>query len=213
VYTAHCACASFDLRTCALFTCTNNRYAPNMEVCWDQETLKACTPFGNTNKMVHQQVLLDYGIGDSCTKTSTMGCPRFHILRNGTKVHRSNTRSFPYDAYKQYCAPCTACNEIEPGEPCCDSFSNSNAQSIYKLAPHPEWSFWGFPSNRSDGYVGHPKIHTLNVGGLFSQIWFPCMTNETMEIITVNIGPETGLGGQGSDTNFEISDFDVLMPM
>ena len=56
-------------------------------------------------------------------------------------------------------------------------------------------------------------MHTLNVGGLFSQIWFPCMTNETMEIITLNVGPETGLGEKGSDTNFEISDFDVLMPV
>jgi hypothetical protein len=40
------------------------------------------------------------------------------------------------------------------------------------------------------------------VGGLFTQIWFPCMTTEPVEIITVNIGPETGYGTGTHDTNF-----------
>ena len=51
-------------------------YAPNMEVCWDQATRKPCRPYGNTNTMVHQQVLLDYGGGDSCTESERDGCPR-----------------------------------------------------------------------------------------------------------------------------------------
>ena len=33
-----------------------------------------------------------------------------------------------------------------------------------------------------------------------------------MEIVTVNIGPETGLGTGTHDTEFFISDFDILVP-
>jgi hypothetical protein len=188
-------------------------YAPNMEVCWDQVTRQPCRPYGNTNTMVHQQVLLDYGGGDSCTESTPGGCPRYHIWRNGTKVHRTDP-GFPYGAYKFHCAPCNSgCAEAgADGGRCCDDFSNSNGQSIYKIAPHPEWSPWGFPSNASDGFIGDAKLHTLNVGGLFSQIWFPCMTTAPLELVTVNIGPETGYGTGTHDTNFYVADFDILMP-
>jgi hypothetical protein len=86
-------------------------------------------------------------------------------------------------------------------------------QSIYKLAPSAEWAHWGFPANSSDGWVGHPKLHELNVGGLWSQLWFACMTTQPIELISVNIGPETGLGSGGHDTEFLVSDFDVLVPV
>lgn len=177
-------------------------YAPNMEACWDQKTGKPCTPYGDTNAMVHNQVLLDYSSDGG-------GGPPFHILRDGTKVNKSDPR-YPKGAYGGYCCPCYSCNECtELGLACCDPFSNSNGQSIYKLAPHPEWAYWGFPANKSDGWIGNPKLHELNVGGLFSQIWFPCMTSEPIEIVSVNIGPET-LGGR--DSEFIVSDFDILVP-
>jgi hypothetical protein len=110
-------------------------YAPNMEACWDQKTREPCTPYGDTNAMVHQQVLLDYGGGDDCHVDSNFACPKYHIWRNGSKVHRDDKANFPYDAYKFYCAPCDSCDEITADEPCCDLFSNSNGQSIYKIAP------------------------------------------------------------------------------
>ena len=180
-------------------------YAPNMEACWDQKTRKPCVPYGDTNAMVHQQVLLDYSGGGHSG-------PPFHILRNGTKVSREDPR-YPLAAYKYYCCPCESCDECgQLGLSCCDAYSNSNGQSIYKIAPHPEWAHWGFPANATDGWVGSPKLHELNVGGLFSQIWFPCMTTEPIEIISVNIGPETGLGSGDHSTEFFVSDFDVLVP-
>ena len=179
--------------------------------------------------MVHQQVLLDYsGNGGG-------GGPPFHILLNGTVVPRGHSL-YPADAYKEYCCPCTSCQEcVDLKQPCCDALSNPNGQSIYKIHPHPVWAVHGFPANASDGFVGYvhhnprllfvygsistvgfdysdPKMHELNVGGLFKQIWFPCMAKEPIEIITVNIGPETGLGGGTHDTEFYISDFDILVP-
>ena len=52
----------------------------------------------------------------------------------------------------------------------------------------------------------------MDARGLWKQIWFPCMATEPIEIITVNIGPETGLGGGTHDTEFYVSDFDILVP-
>ena len=188
-------------------------YLLNMESCWNQLTGKRCEPYGNTNENVHQQVLLDYGGGDSCTIEDPSGCPLYHILRNGTKIHRLNKAHFPYTAYKQYCCPCTSCTECHDEPlPCCDPMSNSNGQSIYKLAPDLIWAEYGFPHNATDGFVGRPKMHELHVGALWEQIWFPCMTKEPIEIITLNIGPETGLGTGTHDTEFFVSDFDVLVP-
>ena len=86
------------------------------------------------------------------------------------------------------------------------------AQSIYKLAPDPVWGQYGFPVNKTDGFIGDAKMHELNVGALMEAIWFPCMTDEPIQIVTVNIGPETGLGTGTHDTEFFISDFDVLVP-
>ena len=180
-------------------------YAPNMEACWDQVTGKNCRPYGDTNRMVHQQVLLDYGHKGGGTG------PPYHILLNGTKVHRSDPL-YPKSAYSFYCCPCTSCAECEGA--CCDALSNPNGQSIYKIAPDPVWAVHGFPANASDGYTGNAKMHELNVGALWKQIWFPCMATEPIEIITVNMGPETisGHGDPTHDTEFFISDFDILVP-
>ena len=169
-------------------------------------TGKNCRPYGDTNTMVHQQVLLDYG-----HKGGGSG-PPYHILLNGTKVHRTDPL-YPKSAYSFYCCPCTSCSECE-GRSCCDPLSNSNGQSIYKIAPDPVWAVHGFPTDSNDGYVGNPKMHELNVGALWKQIWFPCMATEPIEIITVNLGPET-IGGSGDsthDTEYFISDFDILVP-
>ena len=145
--------------------------------------------------MVHQQVLLDYGEGGN-------GGPPFHILLNGTVVPRGHSL-YPTGAYKEYCCPCTSCNECAKYHtPCCDPLSNPNGQSIYKIHPHPVWAvhgkfyaptkmtsqimrshndeqlaanmkelccsavgkYSGFPANKSDGFVGNPKMHELNVG-------------------------------------------------
>ena len=49
--------------------------------------------------------------------------------------------------------------------------AHNDLQSIYKIAPHPTWAVHGFPANATDGFVGHPKMHELNVGALWKQIW------------------------------------------
>lgn len=101
-----------------------------------QVTGKNCRPYGDTNRMVHQQVLLDYGNGGN-------GGPPFHILLNGTVVPRGHSL-YPQGAYKEYCCPCTSCSECAKYHtPCCDPLSNPNGQSIYKIHPHPVWAVHG----------------------------------------------------------------------
>ena len=114
---------------------------------------------------LHQQVLLDYG------GSGGGGGPPFHILLNGTTVPRGHSL-YPKEAYKEYCCPCTSCDECHKLHlGCCDALSNPNGQSIYKIHPHPVWAVHGFPANASDGFVGDPKMHELNVGALWKQIW------------------------------------------
>ena len=187
-------------------------YLLNMEACWDQRSGAPCRPYGDTNRNAHNQVLLDYGGDRPCSAASPHACPPYHRWRNGSLVANTDAARFPYSAYKFYCCPCTACAECD-GTACCDPLSNPDGQSIYKLAPDAEWAVHGFPANATDGWVGHPKMHELHVGALWEQIWFPCMTNQSIEIITLNIGPETGLGTGTHDTEFFISDFDVLVPV
>ena len=92
-------------------------YFLNMEACWDQDTGKNCRPYGNANRMVHNQVLLDYGGGDGCHKAGDSSCPPYHVAKNGTLLpsgsHGSGVASaeFPYEAYKFYCCPCTSCGD------------------------------------------------------------------------------------------------------
>ena len=67
-------------------------YFLNMEACWDQLTGKNCRPYGDTNAMVHQQVLLDLGGSDGCTGPTSGGCPPFHIEATGEKIPRSDVK-------------------------------------------------------------------------------------------------------------------------
>ena len=84
-------------------------------------------------------------------------------------------------------------------------------QSIYQLGPSPEWTHWGFPVNSTDGWVGHPRKHELNVGGLLTQLVFACPPSEPIEVVSIQLGPE--ISGKRAQVNFTVSDFDILVPV
>jgi hypothetical protein len=100
-------------------------------------------------------------------------CVLSQRFRNGTLVSRDDPH-YPFDAYLGYCCPCDTCHKCGDGVACCDPFSSTNGKSIYQLGPSREWTRWGFPVNSSDGWIGHPKMHELNVGGLLTQLVFAC---------------------------------------
>ena len=130
--------------------------------------------------------------------------------RNGTLISRDDPH-YPFDAYLGYCCPCDTCHKCGGGVACCDPFSSTNGQSIYQLGPSPEWTHWGFPVNSSDGWIGHPKMHELNVGGLLTQLVFACPPSEPIEIVSIQLGPE--VTGEHISANFTVSGFDILVPV
>ena len=197
-------------------------YLLNAEACWDQVTRQPCQvkehnySLANTNTITHQQVLMQLNGGaGGCSASQQMGCPRFHIFRNGTRVHRNDTARYPYDAWHGYCGP-QVCDEMIPGERTCDPYSNPNSQSIYMLRPHPEWEQYGLPATGADIFKGDPYLNIerhfeINVGALYAHIWFPCdmPPDQPKQIITMNLGPETHAG---AEIEWTVSDFDVLVP-
>ena len=212
-------------------------YAPNMVACWNVNTGKPCQPYDDTNAVVHQQILFNMGkTSTPCgSPTSNLGCPKHHVIphptatiharelshcdvvvpqrfRDGTLVSRDD-RSYPFDAYLGYCCPCDTCRKCGAGVICCDPFSSTNGQSIYQLGPSSEWTHWGFPANSSDGWIGHPKMHELNVGGLFTQLVFACPPSDLnqVEIASIQLGPE--ISGKSAQVNFTVSGFDILVPV
>ena len=62
---------------------------------------------GNTTTDVARYVLMETNLSYhvSCSIDNPMHCPRYHTFINGTMVDRNNTVSYPYDAYKEWCAP------------------------------------------------------------------------------------------------------------
>ena len=78
--------------------------------------------------------------------------------------------------------------------------------------PSAEWTQWGFPANSTDGWIGTPKMHELNVGGLFTQLVFACPPADLneVEIASIQLGPE--ISGKSAQVNFTVSGFDILVP-
>ena len=113
------------------------------------------------------------------------------------------------------CAPWN-CDDLLPGEPRCDYYSNPMSQSIMKIAPHSEWEPHGFPAKAGQGYYGDDQFWTLHVGNLLSRLYFSCTdSNLSTNWTTFNIGPEAGIGtwnGYSVMYQWDISEFDVLVP-
>eukprot|EP01084_Bolivina_argentea_P155357 270734_1 len=188
-------------------------YFLNMCSCWKDNNI-ACD--GNTTTDVTRNILMETNpeYHQACNVNNTMACPRYHTFINGTIVDRNNTNSFPYDAYKEWCAPYN-CDDLLPGEVRCDH-SNPMAQSIMKIAPHSEWEPHGFPAKSGDGYVGDNRFWTLHVGQLLKRMYFSCTNKDVpTQWETFNIGPEAGIGvwnGYSILYEWDISEFDVRVP-
>lgn len=98
-------------------------------------------------------------------------CPPYHTKVDGTRIHRTNTSHFPYEAYHLYCSPPGALHAEQPVG-VCDPFSNPQSQEIMQLLPHPEWAVHGYPEKKGDGWVGDPRTWVLDVGALSSRLYF-----------------------------------------
>ncbi|RID60897.1 hypothetical protein BRARA_E00085 [Brassica rapa] len=147
-----------------------------------------------------------------CNPKTLHNCPPYHTFRNGTRVHRTDSQRFPYEAYHVYCAPGNA-EHLELPVGTCDPFSNPQAQEILQLLPHPVWGAYGYPTRRGDGWVGDPRTWELDVGALSSRLYFyqdPGTTPARRIWTSVDVGTEIYKDG-GAVAEWHLSDFNVLI--
>ncbi|CAG7873564.1 unnamed protein product [Brassica rapa] len=147
-----------------------------------------------------------------CNPKTLHNCPPYHTFRNGTRVHRTDSQRFPYEAYHVYCAPGNA-EHLELPVGTCDPFSNPQAQEILQLLPHPVWGEYGYPTRRGDGWVGDPITWELDVGALSSRLYFyqdPGTTPARRIWTSVDVGTEI-YKDEGAVAEWHLSDFNVLI--
>ncbi|XP_009142573.2 uncharacterized protein LOC103866411 [Brassica rapa] len=147
-----------------------------------------------------------------CNPKTLHNCPPYHTFRNGTRVHRTDSQRFPYEAYHVYCAPGNA-EHLELPVGTCDPFSNPQAQEILQLLPHPVWGEYGYPTRRGDGWVGDPRTWELDVGALSSRLYFyqdPGTTPARRIWTSVDVGTEI-YKDEGAVAEWHLSDFNVLI--
>uniref|UniRef100_M4CJU9 DUF7705 domain-containing protein n=1 Tax=Brassica campestris TaxID=3711 RepID=M4CJU9_BRACM len=147
-----------------------------------------------------------------CNPKTLHNCPPYHTFRNGTRVHRTDSQRFPYEAYHVYCAPGNG-EHLELPVGTCDPFSNPQAQEILQLLPHPVWGEYGYPTRRGDGWVGDPRTWELDVGALSSRLYFyqdPGTTPARRIWTSVDVGTEI-YKDEGAVAEWHLSDFNVLI--
>lgn len=98
-------------------------------------------------------------------------CPPYHTFPNGTRVHRSDTSRFPYEAYHLYCSPGNG-EHLEKPNSLCDPFSNPQPQEILQILPHSVWGEYGYPTKQGEGWIGDPRTWELDVGKLSQSLYF-----------------------------------------
>ncbi|KAG5517080.1 hypothetical protein RHGRI_037734 [Rhododendron griersonianum] len=128
-------------------------------------------------------------------------CPPYHTFANGTRVHRTKTDKFPYEAYHLYCSPGNG-EHLEKPYGLCDPFSNPQAQEILQILPHPVWGDYGYPVKTGEGWIGDPRSWELDDPGTE-----PARRRWT----SVDLGTEI-YKDPNQVAEWTVSDFDILVP-
>lgn len=179
-------------------------YFINICACWKNNGLQ-CD--GDITTDVTRYILYDLhqktDDGSTCEPHRQHLCPEFHTTITGSRIHRSDTSRFPYDAYVRVGpAPDGTCGGY-------DCFSNPQEQDFIKVAPSAEWVPYGFPTSAAAALI--PGDWKLNVGQLTARIKMQGTEPSVRRWHTFNIGPEMGLGGGSGVSMWEIAGFDVLV--
>lgn len=123
------------------------------------------------------RMILNPNTTAKCSPTNLQACPLYHGLGVvEPRVYRSDTASFPYEAYHSYCAPANAKLLEEPYE-VCDPYSSLTQQEILTILPHPIWAKYGFPAKKGDGWIGDSRSWDLNVGMFWYNLFFDQVTH------------------------------------
>ncbi|XP_052201245.1 uncharacterized protein LOC127807445 isoform X1 [Diospyros lotus] len=160
----------------------------------------------------YSEMILNPETPSWCRPDNLGSCPPYHTFPDGSRVHRSDTAKFPYEAYHLYCSPGNGAHLEEPNN-LCDPFSNPQPQEILQILPHPAWGDYGYPTEKGEGWIGNPTTWELDVGRLSQSLYFyqdPGTLPARRQWTSVNLGTEI-YKDPDQVAEWTVSDFDIFV--
>ncbi|KAL6954213.1 hypothetical protein U1Q18_046127 [Sarracenia purpurea var. burkii] len=182
--------------------------------CWKNDG-RRCDGNVTTDVTRYSEMIINPSVDSWCKpdNDSLKYCPPYHTFSNGTRIHRTDSDNFPYEAYHLYCSPGNARNPEEPYN-FCDAYSNPQPQEILQILPHPAWGEYGYPTEKGQGWVGDPRTWELDVGRLSHALYFyqdPGAKAVERYWPSIDLGTELYMSINGT-AEWTVSDFDIIIP-
>ncbi|KAL0301275.1 UNVERIFIED_CONTAM: hypothetical protein Sradi_6404300 [Sesamum radiatum] len=187
-------------------------YLMDIGSCWKNNG-KPCDGDVTTDVTRYSEMIINPSIKAWCNPQHLRLCPPYHTFSNGTRVHRTDKRRFPYDAYHVYCSPGNG-EHLEEPHNLCDAYSNPQPQEILQILPHPVWGEFGYPTKKGEGWIGDARSWELDVGRLSHTLYFyqdPGTKPVERHWPSINIGAEIYVSSN-EVAEWIVRDFDILVP-
>lgn len=187
-------------------------YLMDIGSCWKNNG-EPCNGDVTTDVTRYSEMIINPSTGAWCTSKDIRSCPPYHTFPNGTRVHRTDKKHFPYDAYHYYCPPGNA-KYLEQPYGVCDPYSNPQPQEILQILPHPVWGEYGYPTKKGEGWIGDPRTWELDVGRLSESLYFyqdPGTKPVKRHWPSIDLGAEIYVSSN-QIAEWSVSDFDIIVP-
>ncbi|XP_010665508.3 uncharacterized protein LOC104882806 [Beta vulgaris subsp. vulgaris] len=187
-------------------------YLMDMGSCWKNNG-QPCDGDVTSDVTRYSEMIITPETKSWCRPHKVELCPPYHTFSNGSRVHREDTRNYPYDAYHMYCGPGNGKHLAEPNRRC-DPFSNPQAQEILQILPHPVWGEYGYPTKKGEGWIGDSKTWLLDVGRMSQNLYFyqdPGTQPIKRRWSSIDLGVEV-YRDPDQVVEWTVSDFDILVP-
>ncbi|KAF6145441.1 hypothetical protein GIB67_032564 [Kingdonia uniflora] len=187
-------------------------YLMDMGSCW-KNSGKPCDGDVTSDVTRYSEMIINPNTDSWCRPDSLAECPPYHTLPNGTRIHRTDKKNYPYGAYHMYCAPGNAKYLEEPYNTC-DEYSNPQSQEILQILPHPAWGEYGYPTKKGQGWIGDPQTWELDVGRLSQALHFyqdPGTEPVKRFWPSIDLGTEIYISSN-EIAEWTVSDFDIIVP-
>ncbi|KAL4199081.1 hypothetical protein AMTRI_Chr03g143090 [Amborella trichopoda] len=191
---------------------TSQFYLMDMGSCWKNDG-RSCDGDILTDVTRYSEMIINPNVTAWCHADNLNVCPPWHTFANGTRVHRNDTKQYPYAAYHVYCTPGNAQHPEEPYN-FCDPYSNPQAQEILQILPHPVWGEYGYPTKPGQGWIGDPRTWELDVGRLSDNLYFyqePGTPLAKRIWTSLDLGTEIYISKKSEVAEWIVSNFDVII--
>lgn len=187
-------------------------YLMDIGSCWKNNG-KPCNGDVTSDVTRYSEMIINPSTESWCSPDAIYQCPPYHTYSNGSRVHRTDKRHFPYEAYHVYCAPGNGKHVEEPYHSC-DPYSNPQPQEILQILPHPVWGEYGYPTKKGEGWIGDPRTWELDVGRLSQSLYFyqdPGTKPANRYWSSVDLGTEVYIS-ENEIAEWKVSHFDIIIP-